>query len=41
MGMSELFLIAVVIVFLATWVIMIYAVIRLIFTVVRYLDRRR
>lgn len=41
MGMSELSLIVVFIVVLVTSVVMIYAVIRLIFTMVRYLDRRR
>lgn len=41
MGVSELFLILVIIVFLVTWAILIYAVIRLLITMIQYLDRRR
>lgn len=41
MGVSELFLIAVFVMFLATWAILIYAVIRLLFTLVRYLGPGR
>ena len=41
MGMSELVIILVAVTYLVTWAILIYAVIRLLFTVTRYLDHRR
>ena len=40
-GMSELVIILVAVTYLVTWSILIYTVVRLLFTVTRYLDRRR